>query len=188
MAQQLAVCYRADHPLGTRERPPFAIPFRGVIPARAESVDRPRAAWAQYTPLIPAYSRPEEEKRKKRGRSSFLTACFGREEKGTSLVVSFLPRSPGVSQGELQTQPLGGSLHPIGVAKGPATIDARSQLSHLLLIKGSVDLGLPVSGPINGAVGDCGDSHRFSEPPRSTTTGCPSYEKRRPPSRSPQWS
>jgi len=34
-------------------------PFRGVIPARRESVDRPRATWAHVYPLIPAVARPK---------------------------------------------------------------------------------------------------------------------------------
>ena len=73
-----------------------------------------------------------------------------------------LSRSAGVSQRKLQTQAFGDSLHPIGVAKGSAAVDARSQLLKLFLIEGSVDLSPPVSGPINGPLAK---GKRLSAPP-----------------------
>ncbi len=63
------------------------------------------------------------------------------EEKGTSLIIASLPRPASASQRELQTQPLGDSLNPIGVAAWLAAVDARSELLKLFLIKRSIDKG-----------------------------------------------
>ena len=73
-----------------------------------------------------------------------------REEKGTSLIIASLSRPAGASQRELQTQPLGDSLNPIGVAEWLAAVDARCELLKLFLIKRSIDKSHPVSGPIHG--------------------------------------